>query len=362
MDDIRLKKIIQDLESKRQIWFIYCRPSISNKKFIFSHGIDEGKIVFNETEAINENVICGLKVRKPDYLLVLESDYDLIDETRFIYEWGGKHFLLREDGYIISRQVKSYVVEISKNVVFGITTGRMDYQQEYEEKVDAYWNYLINTGKKFYNGEMYSLVQVLEDEDCLRFMFGKTDYKHLIYSKEHDFRNEFHTCTTASIALIETIDGYSVLGKMSNESAFADQFKCIGGALSSDDIIEMQVDINHMFRREILEEMGIDIYDKELCLSNTNRWLLIRERLAFVGVCNIIQLNMTKEKLTNHFLAFHEQDKEKEVSELLFVNSYDEILSIEDGEKADYVDELYKCYFLENNGMSWEHYKRMNVE
>ncbi len=201
-----------------------------------------------------------------------------------------------------------------------------------------------------------------EEKNNVKFLFGKTNYKHLIYSKEHDFRNDFHTCTTASIALIETKDGYSVLGKMSKDSAFSNQYKCIGGALSSDDIIKKQVDINNMFRRELLEEIGVDIFDAEVCSSNTTRWLLIRERLAFVGVCNIIKLNMTREELQKSFLSFQEQDEEKEVSELLFVKGSNEISSIEEQKKADYVDELYRCYFGEKKAVSWDQYKRMKHE
>ncbi len=93
MDDIRFQKIIQDLELQGQTWVLCCYPSFDNKNFISINRMNEENIVCIKAE----DTLFSLKKRKPEYILIAEPDYDLIDKTAFIYEWGGKHILLKED-------------------------------------------------------------------------------------------------------------------------------------------------------------------------------------------------------------------------------------------------------------------------
>ncbi len=223
--------------------------------------------------------------------------------------------------------------------------------------MDKYWDYLGKKVKTFFNGIMFSIYKCEEDSDKLYFYLEETDYKHMIYTKEHDFRNYEHTCTVASIALIKTKDGYSVLGKMSGNTAFANKYKCIGGALDFSDLDLNLVNIKRLFQREILEELGIDICNNNICSSIERKWLLIRERMAFVGLCSEIQLNLNRDELTELFNNFRKIDKEKEVSCLLFVKSFEDIYVIDENKKADYVDELYATYFEVKKAVTWDEYK-----
>jgi 8-oxo-dGTP pyrophosphatase MutT (NUDIX family) len=112
--------------------------------------------------------------------------------------------------------------------------------------------------------------------------------------------------------------------------------------------------MDSMFAREISEEIGIDILDPEICQANDAKWLLVREKMAFVGVCNVVKLNLTKAQLLEKFAEHQKVDDEKEVESLLFIRSMSELDALPKNEKADYVDALYRCYFGLNAGFSWE--------
>lgn len=362
MNKAEIENIIIDIELQGQICGVCCYKTEKNIQLLSELSTKPKYIYYINNDEISHQITDNLIIDKPDYLLIFSNERILLDMTNCIYKWGAKHYLLEGSGIIVSRKIKSSIVNVTKNIQFTYTKKNIDYEDFYIQKLDKYWEYLRSIKKKYFNGDMYSVIHICEDENNLNFQLAKTNYKNLIYSKNHDFRNEFHTCTTASIAIIETNDNYSILGKMSKDSAFSNQFKCIGGALSDNDITGTNIAINKMFNREILEEIGLDISDPSICLSNDTKWLLIREKLAFVGVCNIITLNLSKAELIEHFNKFHKEDLEKEIGELLFIKSFDELQQINEKQKADYVDELYSCYYGKKESLSWEQYKEEYYE
>lgn len=357
MNNMEIREIISNVELQGQTWRICCFRTLSNINRICDLSIEQSCVYYLELSSQKEKISEIIKCERPDYLFVFSDETEVVDMTSYIYEWGAKHYMLDEQKHIISPKPCSSIICVDKNILFKYSPKFIGYNAEYLKKVNEYWEYLKHIGKKYFNGEMYSINHVLEGEVNITFQFERTNYKHLIYSKEHDFRNEFHTCTTASIALIETIDGYTVLGKMSEDSAFANQYKALGGALSEEDISGCDINIEAMFTREIFEEIGLDISKSSVCQSNTTKWLLIREKMAFVGVCNVIKLRLSKEEVSERFILHQKSDKEKEVDELLFIRSFDELKQIDEKNKADYIDELFSCYFLQKNCMTWEQYK-----
>ena len=355
----KVSTVINEKIEQGQSVGIYSQGEINLNLKNIEHVIDiycEGKDHYND---IKIKGISDIYTDKPDFLIVLskECDQEVINKTSFIYEWGGKHILLNTGIEYLSRKVTSKVVSTKKDIVL-LKGDKKFYENRISQiKVDKYWDYLGKKVKTFFNGIMFSIYKCEEDSDKLYFYLEETDYKHMIYTKEHDFRNYEHTCTVASIALIKTKDGYSVLGKMSGNTAFANKYKCIGGALDFSDLDLNLVNIKRLFQREILEELGIDICNNNICSSIERKWLLIRERMAFVGLCSEIQLNLNRDELTELFNNFRKIDKEKEVSCLLFVKSFEDIYVIDENKKADYVDELYATYFEVKKAVTWDEYK-----
>lgn len=296
-----------------------------------------------------------LEKRKPDYLLVLpwNLESEIIKKTTFIYNWGGKHIIPTNKMKCISKPVESKVIHINKEVLFIYNEERIKLPESEREKIENYWNYMVKKGKNYFNGDVYSVYKYLENEKQLIFYLGLTDYKHLIYTKEHCFRNPYHTCSIASVALLLTKDGYLVLGKMALQTAFSGQYKCIGGGL---DIIDMKNQIvvpEKIFQRELKEEIGINITDPKICTDIRFRWLLVREKLAFIGVCYEINLTITRNELEKIFNEYKVIDKEGELEELLFIANEDELCVIRSEEKADYVDELLLCFFHVKKSTEW---------
>ena len=302
-----------------------------------------------------------IKLDQPDFLIIFADEENLLAQTEFIYDWGGKHALIGEEVAYKSRAIASRIVNLDtkKKLVFKKLAQKISYPDDYAQKVSSYWDYLLAHGRAYWDGLMFSVCGVRESADELRFEFAQTNYRHFTYSKDHDFRNAHHTCTTASIALLETSDGYAVLGKMNAASVFSGQVKCLGGTLDAADFDGDTVNFERMFSREIFEELGIDISDNAVCASNEPRWLLIREQMAFVGLCNVIKLKLTKADLLDIFKQKRrDSEDEKEVERLVFIKSMLELDAFAQNEKADYVDALYRCYFGLETGLTWAEFQK----
>ncbi|MCL2112553.1 MAG: hypothetical protein FWH31_01235 [Streptococcaceae bacterium] len=346
MDSIKVETVIQEKREQGQTIAIFCYDNLNNQKTIKTLSVQPDYLyLFEHSETVEEH-ISKIKTNRPDFLIIFAEEKNLIALTNFIYDWGGRHLLVAETIKTISREIASKIVKIDKAIIFKSLDTEIQYPNAYSDKVTKYWKALMESGKSYWDGLMYSVDRVNETEKSLCFEFAKTNYRNFIYSKEHDFRNDFHTCTTASIAIIETSDGYSVLGKMNKDSIFSEQYKCIGGTLDEEDFDGNVVNFERMFSREITEELGINIYDKKICRSNESKWLLIREEMAFVGLCNVIKLTISKNELIKIFnQKQRNSEDEKEVEHLLFIKTMDEINAIPKNEKADYVDILYHRYF-----------------
>ena len=350
MDVALIKQVIQEKMDQGQSVAIFCSAHQRNQELIKSltDQIGEGIFLFDVEE---------IKRIRPDFLIIFQGEKALMEQTTVIYDWGGKHLYIDHEVHVKSRAVRSELVRITKKIIFKSNHKKITDDAIYSDQVDRYWNALMKSGKHYWDGIMYSVNRIEENEQAITFAFGQTNYRNFVYSKAHDFRNKNHTCTTASIALIETSDEYSVLGKMNEDSVFSGQYKCMGGTLDRIDFDGEIVSFDRMFQREISEECGIDLSSSEICHSNESQWLLIRENMAFVGICNRIQLNISKDELQLRFNnKSRNSEDEKEVDQLLFIRSMAEIEAIERHKKADYIDALYRCYFGLDNGKTWAEY------
>lgn len=350
---------IQENQRMGQSIALCCFNTEENRKLVDHLFLDAEHICLLETkdELCLKKTIETLNRLKPDFLIVFK-DEELVESTEQLYEWGGKHCVVSDTIKTKSREIHSKVIEVNSEVIFKFNGELIHYRDDYIKKVNAYWDGLKSKGKTFYDGGMYSVTNCVNQDHRIIVEFGKTTYRYMIYTKEHDFRNEHHTCTTASIALIETSDGYSVLGKMSEESAFSNQVKCLGGALYETDFDNGLVNMKRYFSRELEEELGITLSDWTNGDFEEKKWLLVREKMAFIGVCNVIKLNLNKEELLERFKNHRDKDDEKEVDYLLFIKSYDELMMLDKDVKADYVDELYACYFGVKQGIAWEDFSK----
>jgi hypothetical protein len=157
-----------------------------------------------------------------------------------------------------------YISEFNNNIKVYYTNEKIHLPQAYSNAVESHWNLLLKSGKKFFRGDVYSITDIVHSEEGINIFVGLTDYAHFLYTihkntyVEHDCR-VIHTSV-----LIETEDRKFVLGEMNVGTAFPHKLQFIGGGIDQNDIKENIFDLKHNIKKEILEEVFIDVEDKSM--------------------------------------------------------------------------------------------------
>lgn len=132
-----------------------------------------------------------------------------------------------------------------------------------QEKIDVYWQSLIDQGRSYTRGEVFTVTQVEEKDGAFHILVKKSDYAHYLYCQNIDSDldgygiNNIHTS-----CLVETTDHKMILGKMNVHTSRAGKFQLCGGGLDAGDLKNGRLDSRHNMVNEMQEELGIDVADE----------------------------------------------------------------------------------------------------
>lgn len=215
------------------------------------------------------------------------------------------------------------------------------------------WDELLNSGKNYTNGELYTVSSIEFDKDnCLNFNISKTDFAHYLYTVKQNFEGE-HICRSiATSALFITSDNYYVLGKMSSSTSLADKIKFIGGAIDKDDFINNEFQPIECIKREVKEEIGLTLDDKSKVESINSSYFITRKNLSFINVCFRIKLNMSANKMVTlfnrHNESLHNQNLEQELDSIVLLkNEKNEINNFISNNKDKIIDYMEALFLVE---------------
>ena len=136
--------------------------------------------------------------------------------------------------------------------------------KEYSDEVEKYWNSLLQGGKKFFRGDSYTITKIETNADCVNIYVQLTDYAHFLYTIYKNTYTEHDCRVIYTSVLIKTSDKKFILGEMNTGTAFPDKLGFIGGGIDKNDIKGNSLDLDHNIEKEIFEELGIDVRDKNI--------------------------------------------------------------------------------------------------
>ncbi len=156
---------------------------------------------------------------------------------------------------VISRLTKKLIVRSSnKQIVL---------PPDLQDKIDAYWDSLLQSGKNYRRGEVFTVTKKEVLGDRIEVLVEKTDYAHYLYCQHVDVPGEYGVYIIHTAALVETADGKMVFGKMGGHTARSGIYQLCGGGIDTDDLCGDIFDFDHNIKKELQEELGIDIWDKQ---------------------------------------------------------------------------------------------------
>lgn len=217
---------------------------------------------------------------------------------------------------------------IKKNEPF-----ELDIKSDIRKKVEQNWKEFIKDREKYFNSDIITVSDIEIDKNILRV--NKAKYADLIYSldnKDLTIRSLF------SAILLKTLDGYYIIV----ENSYDDRLNLIGGMADLEDFDGEYLNYQRCIEREIKEEIGLDLNNKDDILSFELKYLKIpngNENFYPCGVCYIGTLNYTAEQFREYF---RKNTFDNEIKEVLCLTN-EECLKLEFRDK----DRTYIREFLE---------------
>lgn len=132
-----------------------------------------------------------------------------------------------------------------------------------QKKINAYWDELMQTGKTYKRGEVFTVTKKERFEDRLEILVEKTDYAHYLYCQDVDSLGEYGVRIIHTASLVDTSDNKTIFGKMAGHTSQSEIYQLCGGGIDNEDLQNETFDFEHNIKKELLEELGIDVRDTD---------------------------------------------------------------------------------------------------
>ena len=231
--------------------------------------------------------------------------------------------------------------------------------EKIKSNINKLWASKLATNSHLFNGPIYSIGEIVSNNDYIDFNMYRSSYAHYLHSKSKDFIGD-HICRSIAVsALLLTADNFYCLGMMSEHTSYPNVIQCPGGAIDKVDIKGNVFDTWATVYREVQEEIGLDLEDRILNSTKESKYLITRKNLSYIGIGYVIELSINKNQLENIFLLHNENSKGiNELQKLLFVRKDKEsvlnFIEEKNIRKIDYLENLLLVDIGQEKCNKWE--------
>lgn len=170
------------------------------------------------------------------------------------------------------------VIELSKKIEVKKDNQKLELPQKLQMKIENFWKEQIKENPHLFNGEVYSVTKFEELSEKIKITIQKTNYSHYLYDERVGIEGEYACYNLNGGILLETKDGYYVIGEMNKTTSYPKGLQISGGNLDQNDIKQDgKVDIINNIARELKEELNINLFDESIVREYKIKYLEIPE-------------------------------------------------------------------------------------
>ncbi|TCJ80385.1 UNVERIFIED_ORG: 8-oxo-dGTP pyrophosphatase MutT (NUDIX family) [Anoxybacillus amylolyticus] len=185
-----------------------------------------------------------------------------------------------------------------------------------KREINEYWEKLINDGRPLIRGPVFTILDISNSHNELNINLSLTDYAHYMYTINNPGRLTRECMVVFTSALVETVDGYLVIGEMGSHTSTPGRLQCPGGGIDKSDIKGRIVDFEGNIVSELAEELGIEqgidyhkVIPKYIKTGGDNN---------FVAIIFYVNISLTKDELQRRFEIL-QSSKQSEFQSLQFI-------------------------------------------
>ena len=140
-----------------------------------------------------------------------------------------------------------------------------------KKDIDENFENMKKAGANIWNGEVICVSECNIDDDKVEIICKESDYAHYLYGERKGCSKEYECKNLSAGCLIETLDGYYVVGELDDNTSYPTMLQVTGGEIDKKDIINEKIDVEQTIVREAIEELKINIKKKKDTLYNRIR-------------------------------------------------------------------------------------------
>ncbi len=205
----------------------------------------------------------------------------------------------------------------------------IELPSELKEKIKENFEKVKSTGANIWNGEVFCVSRCEIKDKKVVIVCKKSDYAHYLYGERIGLPKEYGCRNLSAGCLIETIDGYYVVGELDGSTSYSNVLQVTGGNIDKQDIIDERIYVERTISREAKEELNINLNNNKI------NYMYITEENEQLGVQLFSKeiINITAEELNNHFEKYYnylrENNLEIEFKQLHFFKKEKALESLE---------------------------------
>lgn len=174
---------------------------------------------------------------------------------------------------------EAIIQNITKQPIVRFSGNSVALPADLQKKVDAHWWVLLDSGRKYFNGEVFTVDKIIKDvaNNIVEIIVNKTNYAHFLYSynkkiEQDQYPEQYKVKPVFGCSLILLANNKIIFGRMGEHTSQAGIYQLSGGGLEDNDLKGNIFDIKRSVQKEVAEELGININDngriKEFIFSN----------------------------------------------------------------------------------------------
>ena len=214
-----------------------------------------------------------------------------------------------------------YMKKIEKNIIIKYEDRNVILPEELKTKITEFWKNAVKENPKLFNGENFIIESTSETENIIEMKAVKSNYSHYLYNERIGIKEEkYRACSPWTGILLQTNDDYFVIGEADSTTSIPYVLQITGGQMDKSDIIDGKLDLVHNLKRELKEEMNLNLDEidyrfKFIEYPNENR--------NAYGLIALGMIDKTKEELQKNFEEYRkyllDNNLETEIGRLVFL-------------------------------------------
>ena len=224
-----------------------------------------------------------------------------------------------------------------------------------KQKIDENFKNIQKTGANVWNGEVFCVSECDIIKDKVEITCKKSDYAHYLYGERIGCPKEFECKNLSAGCLIETKDGYYIVGELDNSTSYPTMLQVTGGGIDKKDIVREKIQVEQTIAREAMEELNIDLNDKKNVLYNKIKYMYITEENEQPGIqlFSKAKIKMTSKEMNTYFENYYKYLKENnleiEFKKLHFIKKSNAIEELEklNNPQRSYLKPLLQIDYIE---------------